>query len=117
MSDESGATPQQEDGGKITAERVYEALRTVEDPEIRQNIVGLGLIYGVDIGETGDTVTVRMTLTTPYCPFMSDLVDQAKRSLLALPGVKDAVVNVVWEPPWDPKTMASDEVKDALGLW
>ena len=105
------------EAGKPTVGRVYDALRTVEDPEIRQNIVGLGLIYGVDISEGCDRIEVRMTLTTPYCPYAPDLVEKARRSLLALPGVKEAVVRLVWEPPWDPKTMASDEVKDALGLW
>jgi metal-sulfur cluster biosynthetic enzyme len=58
-----------------------------------------------------------MTLTTPYCPYGPQLIQETKMCVLALPGVKDAEIDIVWEPVWDPKTMASDEVKDALGLW
>jgi metal-sulfur cluster biosynthetic enzyme len=100
-----------------TEAEVYEALKSVEDPEIHQNIVGLGLVYGVDIDEQAKKIKLRMTLTTPYCPYGPQLLQQAKMVLLALPQVKDAEIDVVWEPAWDPKTMASDEVKDALGLW
>ena len=98
-------------------ENVYEALKAVEDPEIHQNIVGLGLIYGVDINEADRKVGIKMTLTTPYCPYGPQLIQETKMCVLALPGVKDAEIDIVWEPVWDPKTMASDEVKDALGLW
>lgn len=98
-------------------EEVYDVLRSVEDPEIHQNIVGLGLIYGVELDEPTKKVTIKMTLTTPYCPYGPQLIQETKMCLLALPQVKEAVVDIVWEPAWDPKTMASDEVKDALGLW
>jgi metal-sulfur cluster biosynthetic enzyme len=98
-------------------EKVYEALQAVEDPEIHQNIVGLGLIYGVEIAKEARKVTVKMTLTTPYCPYGPQLLQETKMVILSLPGVKEAQVDVVWEPTWDPKTMASEDVKDALGLW
>ena len=104
-------------GPMPTPEKVYTALSSVEDPEIHQNIVGLGLIYGVEIKDADRIVAVRMTLTTPYCPYGPQLIQEAKMSILALPGVKEAEIDIVWEPAWDPKTMASDEVKDALGLW
>lgn len=104
-------------GEKVTPELVYHVLQSVEDPEIHQNIVGLGLIYGVELNEALDKVGVKMTLTTPYCPYGPQLIQETKMCLLALPGIKEATVDIVWEPTWDPKTMASDEVKDALGLW
>lgn len=104
-------------GEKVTPELVYHVLQSVEDPEIHQNIVGLGLIYGVELNEALDKVGVKMTLTTPYCPYGPQLIQETKMCLLALPGIKEATVDIVWEPVWDPKTMASDEVKDALGLW
>lgn len=100
-----------------SAEQVMEALKTVQDPEIRHDIVSLGLVYGVDLDREKRSVRIRMTLTTPCCPFAPHLIQQARMRALALPGVEDAQVDIVWEPPWDPKTMASDQVKDALGLW
>ena len=123
MSDQPAATPpapvRKSDaaGPMPEPEKVYEVLQSVEDPEIHQNIVGLGLIYGVEMDEATRTVKVKMTLTTPYCPYGPQLVQEAKMCLLALPGVAEAVIDIVWEPVWDPKTMASDAVKDALGLW
>jgi metal-sulfur cluster biosynthetic enzyme len=110
-------SPSNAAGPMPTPEKVYEVLQSVEDPEIHQNIVGLGLIYGVDINEPERKVGVKMTLTTPYCPYGPQLIQETKMCILALPGVKDAEIDIVWEPVWDPKTMASDEVKDALGLW
>lgn len=100
-----------------TKEQVMDALRTVEDPEIALNIVDLGLVYGIDFDEKERLVKVRMTLTTPYCPYGPELVAQAKGAAESLDGVKFADVQLVWEPPWDPKTMAADHVKDKLGLW
>src|SRR5215831_4847546 len=75
-------------GEKLTPELVYHVLQSVEDPEIHQNIVGLGLIYGVEISEAGDKVALKMTLTTPYCPYGPQLIQETKMCLLALPGVK-----------------------------
>ncbi|MEK7764742.1 MAG: metal-sulfur cluster assembly factor [bacterium] len=110
---ESGYTP----GDMPLPEQVYVALQAVEDPEIHQNIVGLGLIYGVELNQEYRKVTVKMTLTTPYCPYGPQLMQETRMVLLALPGVKEAQVDMVWEPVWDPQTMASEDVKDALGMW
>lgn len=119
MTEETAAKPATslEPAEMPLPEKVYEVLQAVEDPEIHQNIVGLGLIYGVEIDKEKRRVTVKMTLTTPYCPYGPQLLQETKMVLLALPGVKEAQVDIVWEPAWDPKTMASDDVKDALGLW
>ena len=90
-------------------------LRTVEDPELFMSLVDLGLIYSVTV-ENG-IGHVEMTLTSPGCPSAGYLVDQVKDRLKQYPGISDAEVMIVFEPKWDPSTMASDEVKDRLGIW
>jgi len=98
-----------------TTEEIYTALRAVQDPELHLSIVDLGLIYGVESTPNG-TVSVRMTLTTPACPVGPLLQAQVHSAVLRLPGVKEAHVELVWTPQWDPRTMASDDVKMELGL-
>jgi metal-sulfur cluster biosynthetic enzyme len=101
----------------LTKESVLEALKVVKDPEIRLGIVDMGLIYDAIISEDGKEVRIKMTLTTPTCPYGPMLVDQVREVAQDMDGVETATVDVVWDPRWDPKTMASDEVKDVLGLW
>jgi len=96
---------------------VIEALKPVVDPEIRIGIVDLGLVYGVEIQDEGRTVVVRMTLTTPMCPYGPMLVGQVQDIISCLPGVIEGRVTLVWDPPWDPRTMASDDAKDMLNIW
>ncbi|MGH7831296.1 MAG: metal-sulfur cluster assembly factor [Candidatus Binatia bacterium] len=96
-----------------TKEEVYEALQTCYDPEIPVNIVDLGLIYDVDVNE--DRVAVKMTLTAPGCGMGPMIANQAREKILDLPGVKDATVDLVWDPPWDPSKM-SEEAKQRLGI-
>ncbi|MDA1009986.1 MAG: DUF59 domain-containing protein [Chloroflexi bacterium] len=93
-----------------------EVLRTVEDPELHMSVVDLGLIYDVAIDEDGQ-VTVDMTLTSPACPVGPMLQGLIFHKLAQVDGVEDVEVNLVWSPPWDPRTMASDEIKMALGIW
>lgn len=90
-------------------------LRPVQDPELFLSLVDLGLIYAV-VHDAG-SVTVKMTLTSPGCPAADQLVSEVKKRLLEYPGVEKADVMVVFDPKWDPRTMASDEVKDRLGIW
>ncbi len=99
-----------------TIEELREKLWEVEDPEIRMSIVDLGLIYGIEINDEG-YVKIEMTLTSPGCPLGPVIQGQAWAVLSTLPGVKDVDVEIVWTPPWDPKTMASDDVKMMLGIW
>jgi metal-sulfur cluster biosynthetic enzyme len=82
---------------------VREALRGVIDPELDCNLVDLGLVYGVDI--QGNTVRVWMTLTTAGCPMHESLVEGVRVVLMGLDGVRDARVEVVWDPPWQPSMM------------
>lgn len=96
-------------------DELREWLRPVQDPELFMSLVDLGLIYSAAI-ENGSALA-KMTLTSPGCPSAGFLVEEVKRRLLAYPGVTTAEVMLVFEPKWDPRTMASDEVKDRLGIW
>lgn len=95
---------------------VIEALRPIHDPEIRIGIVDLGLIYDIDISADAE-VTVKMTLTTPACPYGEMLIGMAHRAAEQVEGVKKVEVVLVWDPVWDPKEMCSDLAKDQLGIW
>jgi metal-sulfur cluster biosynthetic enzyme len=90
-------------------------LAEVKDPEINMSIVELGLVYDVTF-ENG-TVFVTMTLTSPGCPLGPVIRGEAYAKLREIPGVEDVDVQIVWNPPWDPRTMASDDVKMMLGIW
>ena len=95
-----------------TQEQVYEALKQVYDPEIPVNIVDLGLIYGVDIKD--DVVNVTMTLTTPGCGMGQFISMDARSRIEELDGVREANVELTFDPPWEPSKMSEDAVK-ALG--
>lgn len=101
----------------LTEDMVIESLKPVVDPEIGVGIVDLGLVYGADFEKDGKKVVVRMTLTSPMCPYGPQIINQVDDLLKYLPGVEESEVKVVWDPQWDPRTMASDEVKDKLGIW
>ena len=101
----------------ITKESVLDALEPVIDPEMQIGIVDLGLIYDATVEEEGKKVTVKMTLTTPMCPYGPMLIGQVQDAVKNMQGVEDAKVDLVWDPPWDPRTMASDEAKDKLMIW
>jgi metal-sulfur cluster biosynthetic enzyme len=88
---------------KLDEHQLLDALRQVIDPEIGCNIVDLGLIYGITI--SGAKVTVQMTLTTPGCPMGESIAQGAQWTLLGIPGVEAAIVEIVWDPPWHPSLM------------
>ena len=102
-----------EPGGDLY-EGVIAALRDIFDPEIPVNIYDLGLIYGVEVSDEGHVI-VTMTLTTPHCPVAESMPSEVEMRVCAVPGVRDAEVNLVWDPPWDPQKM-SDEAKLELGM-
>ncbi|MEK7378227.1 MAG: iron-sulfur cluster assembly protein, partial [Candidatus Binatota bacterium] len=85
--------------------QVIEALRTCFDPEIPVNIYELGLIYDVKVEPAG-AVEVRMTLTSPHCPVAQSLPAEVEARIKEVPGVTDARVEVVWDPPWEPSRMS-----------
>ncbi len=94
---------------------VREHLKSIVDPELGVNIVDLGLIYGVDIKDEGKVV-VRMTLTSPACPLGAVIQGQVHQALVKLPWVKEPEVQLVWSPRWDPRSMATEDVKMELGI-
>jgi metal-sulfur cluster biosynthetic enzyme len=99
----------------VTEEIVREALRSVVDPEIGLDMVSLGLLYGVAVD--GSKVKVTMTLTTPACPVGPMFVNAVHQATMAIPGVSECDVDLTFSPPWDPRTMASDEVKLQMGFY
>ena len=95
-------------------ERVEAALRTVYDPEIPVNIYELGLVYGLNVSEDGK-VDVEMTLTTPNCPAATMIPRDVETKIKAVEGVREANVQLVWDPPWD-KSRMSEAAQLELGL-
>jgi metal-sulfur cluster biosynthetic enzyme len=101
---------------KVSSEQVMEAIAPIKDPEIMLGIVDLGLIYDVAIDDE-NVVTVTFTLTTPACPLGPVLVAQIEDAVMAIDGVKDVTTELTFTPRWDPRSMASDEIKMQLGIW
>jgi probable FeS assembly SUF system protein SufT len=104
--------------GRTTQELAWEQLKTCYDPEIPVNIVDLGLVYKCDVEPVdgdGERVKVEFTLTAPGCGMGDFLRHDVQQKLLAIPGVKEADVQVVLDPPWDP-SMMSDVARLQLGL-
>ena len=102
----------------VTEEDVLGALKSCYDPEIPVNIVDLGLIYSVKfepVPEEKQDVTVDLTLTSPGCPEHVNISAQVKSRLEQLPGIANATVNVVWNPPWTPERLSPD-AKKQLGI-
>jgi FeS assembly SUF system protein len=97
------------------SDEIVGALKTVFDPEIPADIYELGLIYKVDIGDDR-MVNIEMTLTTPNCPSAAELPLQVENAVASVAGVREAKVNIVWDPPWDPSRM-SDEARTVLNMW
>ena len=97
----------------LTEDNVLDVLRQVIDPEIGCNIVDLGLVYSVAL-ENG-VATVTMTLTTPGCPMHESICWGVKNVLLAVDGVLDVEVNLVWDPPWNPGMM-TEAGRSAIGV-
>ncbi len=97
-------------------EEVLEALKPVVDPEMNVSIVDLGLVYDVE-AEDPDKLLIKMTLTSPMCPVGPQIMGAVHSTALQLEGVEDVDIQLVWAPPWDPRTMATDDVKMMLGIW
>ena len=100
--------------GGALYEAVIDALKEIYDPEIPVNIYDLGLIYGVEVSDDADVI-VTMTLTTPHCPVAETMPGEVELRAASVPGVRDAEVNLVWDPPWGPDKM-TDEARLELGM-
>jgi metal-sulfur cluster biosynthetic enzyme len=98
-------------------EEVIEAIRPVSDPEINISIVELGLVYDVELDEESKQVNIKMTLTSPACPVGPQIMAAVHGKCLDLPEVDNVDIQLIWSPPWDPRTMASEDVKMMLGIW
>ena len=95
-------------------ERIVDVLRTVYDPEIPVNIYDLGLIYKVDLKDTGD-VDIDMTFTAPSCPAADFILEDVRQKVDTVDGVRNATVNLVFEPVWD-QSMMTEEARVELGF-
>ncbi len=98
----------------ITRDEVYEALKTVFDPEIPVNVVDLGLIYDVQVDEKND-VYVQMTLTFPGCSMGPHIAQQAEWAIQDVEGVEDVQIELTFDPPWSPD-LISEEARAQLGI-
>ena len=94
-------------------QKIRNSLKKVLDPELRINIVDLGLVY--DVREEGGEVEVEMTLTSPGCPLASVIDKDVKEVVMKIPGIKKVTLELVWDPPWT-SDMMSDEAKAELGF-
>ena len=94
----------------MNKEKIIEVLKTVIDPEILVDIYTLGLIYNIE--EDNGSINIRMTLTSPMCPFGPELINDVKLKLGVIEGIKEVKVDLVFEPVWQP----SDELKLMLGV-
>ncbi len=93
---------------------IVKVLKTVYDPEIPVNVYDLGLIYDIDVKEN-KTAEITMTLTAPNCPVADQVLMEVKTAVEQVEGIKEANVNLVFDPPWD-QSMLTDEAKLELGM-
>ena len=105
--------PQEHPEGSVEA-KIVDVLKTCYDPEIPVDIYELGLIYDIDVTESG-TVGVKMTLTSPMCPVAESLPPEVETKIRTIPEVASATVEVVWDPPWSMEKM-SEAAKLQLGM-
>jgi FeS assembly SUF system protein len=111
---EPGSAISQSELDAIT-DQLVDKLKTVYDPEIPVDIYELGLVYKVDLSDEKDVV-VEMTLTAPGCPVAGDMPGWVEEAVMSVPGIRSCVVNLVFDPPWDPSRM-SDEAKLQLNMF
>ncbi|MEQ9464028.1 MAG: putative Fe-S cluster assembly protein SufT [Haliea sp.] len=120
-ADALGLTPQKLDfeapaDGLVHEEQVWDALRTVYDPEVPVDLVNLGLIYSVDIDQEAGRVDISMTLTAPGCGMGPVLVGDVKYRVAQVPNVREVAVELVFDPPWN-RDMMSEEAQLETGMF
>jgi metal-sulfur cluster biosynthetic enzyme len=94
--------------------RVWSALAEIDDPEMPINLVDLGVVYGVEVGES--TVRLRLTFTAMGCPATEMIMGDIRTRLLAEPGIDEVLIEVVWDPPWSSSRLTTDG-RDTLRAW
>ena len=97
----------------VTEKEVREALKGVKDPELGLDVVVLGLVYDIDVHETG--VKAVISLTSPLCPVAGQIVEAAKQAIEGVEGVETAEVELTFDPPWTPERI-SPLIRSSLGL-
>lgn len=102
-------------GLELTEKGVWEALKSVMDPELQLNVVDMGLIYKVQVDKRKGEVYVQMTMTTPACPLASMIEESARSHVSQIPGAKNVIIEVVFEPLWNIDKMNPD-ARASLGL-
>jgi FeS assembly SUF system protein len=100
----------------LLEEQVIQALREIRDPELPVNIYDLGLIYDLDLDAVAGTVVIRMTLTAPACPVAQSFPATVECAVREVPGIREARVELVWEPPWSRERM-SESARLTLGMY
>jgi len=100
----------------LLEEQVIQALREIRDPELPVNIYDLGLIYALDLDVTAGTVVIRMPLTAPACPVAQSFPATVECAVLRVPGIREARVELVWDPPWSRERM-SESARLTLGMY
>ena len=103
----------------VEESHVFDALQTVEDPELDISIVELGLVYGVrfEQRDEGTHAEIDLTLTSPGCPAAPEIMAAAHRAALQTEGLSTVHINLVWSPRWDPRVHASEDARMDMGIW
>ncbi len=103
---EVSSAPAVSDEDAATTQRIWEALTRVHDPELHADVVNLGLVYGVEVKD--GEARVRLTFTSPGCPYGPYLAHLVREAVRAVPGVRAEQLELVFEPPWSPAMMSED---------
>lgn len=99
----------------LTREEAIEVARQCFDPEIPVNIWDLGLVYDIQLQESTETALIKMTLTSQHCPAAQSIPEDLKKKLLATGKIKEAKIDLVFDPPWTPERI-NEEGKKKLGI-
>ena len=98
-------------------QQVIEKLQPVMDPELNISIVDLGLVRGINIDDTTGDIDIDLSLTSPMCPMGPEIMSASTRAASQAPGANKVHVDLVFAPPWDPRQVATEDGKAALGIW
>lgn len=104
-------------GKTAKTDSVRQALRSVIDPELGISIVDLGLVRGIDVHGDDRQVRIYLTLTSPMCPMGPEIIASVESAVIRLPWARQVEIQLVWQPPWDPRVDASEDARVDLGIW
>ena len=104
-------------GKTAKTDSVRQSLQPVIDPELGISVVDLGLVRGIDVHGDDDQVRVYLTLTSPMCPMGPEIIAAVESAVSRLPWTGQVEIQLVWQPLWDPRVDATEEVRADLGIW